>query len=364
MKKDFEEMFKEDNYEIKTTSFDILKKFEKEKEKKKSKKKKFFGIFIPSLTFVLASSILALVLIPRNSVTPGNKKDEEIIIPPVDTVYSFNDLSSAYQDTIKDELLAILNFNDLIKEESSLSNLTSLKLNSLNLKSENNVSLYEDMIYLYDEFTTSIFNLLNNNEINITSSTTEEEYKNLLTFYNDISKYEISYNLNDFKEDNFLIEGILKTNEGEFPITIKKETELEENEKESEIETIIKYSSSKIVKIQKEEEIEKDETQNTYSYSIYSSESSLNKDNYDLKFEYEIEIEEKESEKEISISKKDEELEIGILSHTESSIEFEFEYIKNNKELEDLTCFHEIKENIHYYTIKDESNKTLYQKAI
>ncbi len=342
-KKVIESLNSVENYEIKTTASDILAAFEKEKAKDPLilKKKKFnFNLFLKISIPTLVACSIALITVFSLSNNGGN-----IINPPTpSTGQSILNLNQEQQEIIGKQLNTLASFQaDLNKVSTS----SYLPLNNNNIKTMEN-NRYKDryqkidintVIDLYDPYSHAVINLINNKEFNLSNTTLESgNFANILTLMNNEEVLTIEYNIAiETGRNEFLMEGILITTSGSYPISIY--TEKEGNE--TEVETIIEYSSTNVVKIEQENEPGKWESENSISYATYSSkEDARNDDLFIEKFTYEYENElehgQNEIEMEVEIEKqvqnsgfyKDnkEELSLEVLHHDQNSVYFEFEY--------------------------------------
>ncbi len=336
-----------DDYEIKTTSNDILLAFEKEKETSpvviKEEKKKFnlplfFKISIPTL---VGACVLALIVVPLINL------NQNIPPHPGDNLSILN-LSEKQQKIIGKELNTLASFESTLKETSSTSSLTLINSMTTFKRNDNKYNQRVDInhvIDLYDPYSYAVINLVNNKDFKIDNLTIENEaYSNILTLTNANQVVKVEYNIAiETSNDEFLMEGNLINENNVYPITIYTENE----KNETEVTTIIEFAKNTVIKIEQENESENFESETSISYATYSSieDAKSNKERFIEKFtyEYESEIENgsSEIEMEVEIENKDnEELSLEVMNHTDSSVMFRFEYEGEENEIENqnLEC--------------------------
>lgn len=320
-----------DSYEIKTTANQILSSFEKEQQaNKETQKSKFnFPLFlkvgIPTLTSACAITILCVTLIDFSH-TPINPDPG-----PSDSPSILN-LSSSQQEMIGRQLNTLASFGELTTSTSPV-NLSSIKSSSLstfdNDDDDFNPNSISNVIDLYDPYSLVVRDLINNQTFNVNNKVLDDTtFANLLTLNNGDKTLAIEYNLTFESEDKskFYLEGEFITTSGNYDLTISTQ---KEDDGEEEIETIIYYSPTNIVKIEQENEPGKFESESSLSYANYSNKNDLYfEDRFINKFTYEYETEShSEIEMEVEIeNNRGEELSLEILSHSEEEIYFEFEY--------------------------------------
>lgn len=344
-----------ENYEIKTTANDILAAFEKEKAKEPliEKKKKFnFNLFFKITIPTLAACSIALI-----AVFSLSKNGGDIINPPTpSTDQSILNLNQEQQNIIGKQLNTLASFQaDLNKVSTSFYNpFNNNGIKTMDRDRYQKVDI-DTVIDLYDPYSHAVINLINNKEFNLSNTTVENgSFANILTLMNGEEVLTIEYNIAiETGRNEFLMEGILQTTSGSYPISIYTEQE----GYETEVETIIEYSSSNVVKIEQENEPGKWESENSISYATYASRNDTRDDDLFIEkftYEYENELEHgyNEIEMEVEIEKNiqtsgfyrdiKEQLSLEVLHHEQNSVYFEFEYENeaNGLEVEDesLNC--------------------------
>ena len=358
-----------DKYEIKTTANDILNAYEKEKNidevplKKKFNFPLFIKIAVPTLA---ACSIAAITIVSLN----GTGVDEPPIPIGPTTSDSILDLSNEQQQIIGKQLNTLASFqNDSSKisatsfNKISTNSITTLDDDDDDDENNNYHVNVSNVIDLYDPYSFATINLINNKEFEFSSSSIENEnFANILTLSNNEEVLKIEYNISiELDHNEFLMEGLLKTESNSYPVTIFTEKE----GSETEVETIIEYSSTNVVKIEQENEPGKWESENSISYATYNSKmDAYDDDKFIEKFTYEYENEfddgENEIEMEVEIEtnanyKDSKELNLQVISHDQKSIYFEYEYESENPEIE-------IEDEWLKCTINDDNSRTYESK--
>lgn len=319
-----------DDYQIKTTSNDILLAFEKEKESApvlvENKKKKFtlplfFKISIPTLVGACAIALLVIPLVNNKPHTPTPTPGLSIL-----------NLSSEQQAIIGKELNTLASFQDTLSQTST----SSLPLFNVMTTYDRDDDRYErvdinHVIDLYDPYSYAVIDLVNNKEFQMDNLSIEgNAFANVLTLSNNEDVVKVEYNIAiETSKNEFTMEGNLITENNVYPIIIYTENE----QNETEVTTIIEFAKDNVVKIEQENESESFESETSISYATYSSieDAQSRKDRFIEKFtyDYESEIENgsSEIEMEVEIETQDrDELSLEVLSHTTSSVIFRFEY--------------------------------------
>ena len=335
-----------ENYEIKTTADDILAAFEKEKAKEPliEKKKKFnFNLFFKISIPALAACSIALIV-----VFSIPKDGGDIIIPPnPSNNQSILNLDEEQQNIIGKELNTLASFQADLNAVST-SSLPAFNNGISTLDNDdwddNDYQSFDidSVIDLYDPYSHAVINLINNKEFNLSNTSIENgDFGNILTLTSGQEVLKVEYNIAiETGRNDFLMEGMLTTNTGSYPITIF--TEKEGNE--TEVETIIEYSSTNVVKIEQENEPGKWESENSISYATYKSKDEAYHDDLFLeKFTYEYENELDDSQREIEMGVEieknssffdQESLSLEVLHHDLKNVYFEFEYELEYPEIE------------------------------
>lgn len=304
------------NYQIKTTSEEILNTYRLEQsinknkvDTSKTKKKKFLMISIPSLTGALAlGAVLLVVFLPSKKNITDNPGGDVINPPIIDP--SFVGVSDSTELT--SELLTFSTFNNSGKYSTT----------SLNkFRDQNNVT-QEDFDTIINEFDNTYFGVsslfsLNNTKVideNFNSTINNETYLYKSSIYiNDNTLIGTFYynNLTEFTEEdetNSYLKGLYVTNNLTYTVYLNNEIELEHFESEQELEALFINinDSNDIYKVSKESETEGQGSENSYSYEIYETINDIyNEDNYVYKVHYSIETTGNHEEIELEITRKE-----------------------------------------------------------
>ncbi|MBO8427307.1 MAG: hypothetical protein IAC58_01950 [Firmicutes bacterium] len=304
------------NYQIKTTSEEILNTYRLEQsinknkvDTSKTKKKKFLMVSIPSLTGALAlGAVLLVVFLPSKDNINDNPGGDVINPPIIDP--SFVGVSDSTELT--SELLTFSTFNN-----SGKYNTTSLN----KFRDRNNVT-QEDFDTIINEFDNTYFGVsslfsLNNTKVideNFNSTINNETYLYKSSIYiNDNTLIGTFYynNLTEFTEEdetNSYLKGLYVTNNLTYTVYLNNEIELEHYESEQELEALFINinDSNDIYKVSKESETEGQGSENSYSYEIYETINDIyNEDNYVYKVQYSIETTGNHEEIELEITRKE-----------------------------------------------------------
>lgn len=307
--KNFEDKLKAkiDTYEIKTSSDDILNRFEKENtyvtstSRVNKKKGLFFGISFGTLALIGASVVIALVV-------PGlfNKEDGSNNLRPT--------LSTKEGNLLTNEL-SLLNYNFGNGTNNNVTSFKDLMSNTQQLKKTSNDDddneNIDDSNYTFNSLVEA-FNLASDsfyflsNDLESSLKTTIDEnfksftYENVTyynesnLYYNDTLLYTIytNYTLKEADENEWNFVGILKENTSYFKINGTKELNSLNNEYEIECNIT---KNNKLYSVKRE--IEQDE-------SSYEFEES-NLDGSEV-YCYEINFDIEEKETTVSITKDEE----------------------------------------------------------
>lgn len=296
-------------YEIKTSSIDILEKYNKQKkpneiDKKKSipwwKSKPFrYGITAFSI-LALAAGITTTILFtsPSSPIIPHSTS--QTIVTPIIPPSNNSILNQASYEIIAGS--SILTSN----ETNTYNKVLGLKQRSRHLKINNEASSLslKTAIKAFDTYSPMVINMekaIFNNSYYVAIESDNQNYKyaikiqdNFILYYND--------SLQETKEDETTtsIDAKLKDlNENKtYDVKIEKEVEKEVDEIETSLKTTIYYTSSHYIVIEKSNEVEVDETEDSYELKEYkdSKEPIL-----DLSFE--LETENQETERTFKIEK-------------------------------------------------------------
>ena len=335
------------DYEIKTSSIEILNLFkaqeevkEKETPKREHLKKKYVFGGIGLSVGAIAICSLALFFVMNNGGEQGN------VNPPVlEPITSSNVLGN--------ELLTLSSFNSY--GESTVNNRLALFKKSKSILKETD---FEKIVNDYDSIQGGILNILNKEE-NIKVEVQKEAnfvYENVTYRYcdnyysytDDFNAPFMSFYYNDLSEVNFSTEFsrndkyLVKLNDSYYDCYIAQESEIEEDEKEEEIKILCaNEQNNEFILIEKENEYEGREVENSYSISYFSSLSDFERENFDYTLTYDLEKEGNKEELEISVEtplSKSEFQNISLKNNVPITYEFLVEYENeiDDIEVEDL----------------------------
>ena len=335
------------DYEIKTSSSEILNLFKaqedvktKETPKREHLKKKYVFGGIGLSVGAIAICSLALFFVMNNGGEQGN------VNPPVlEPITSSNVLGN--------ELLTLSSFNSY--GESTVNNRLALFKKSKSILKETD---FEKIVNDYDSIQGGILNILNKEE-NIKVEVQKEAnfvYENVTYRYcdnyysytDDFSAPFMSFYYNDLSEVNFSTEFsrndkyLVKLNDSYYDCYIAQESEIEEDEKEEEIKILCTNEhNNEFILIEKENEYEGREVENSYSISYFSSLSELERENFDYTLTYDLEKEGNKEKLEISVEtslSKSEFQNISLKNNNPITYEFLVEYENeiDDIEVEDL----------------------------
>lgn len=335
------------DYEIKTSSSEILNLFKaqdeikaKETPKREHLKKKYVFGGIGLSVGAIAICSLALFFVMNNGGEQGN------VNPPVlEPITSSNVLGN--------ELLTLSSFNSY--GENTVNNRLALFKKSKSILKETD---FEKIVNDYDSIQGGILNILNKEE-NIKVEVQKEVnfiYENIAyrycdnyySYIDDFSAPFMSFYYNDLSDVNFSKDFnsndkyLVKLNNSYYDCYIAQESEIEEDEKEEEIKILCtNEQNNEFILIEKENEYEGREVENSYSISYFSSLSDLERENFDYTLTYDLEKEGNKEELEISVEtplSKSEFQNISLKSNNPLTYEFlvEYENESNDIEVEDL----------------------------
>lgn len=335
------------DYEVKTSSSEILNLFKAQEEVKAKetprrehlKKKYVFGGIGLSVGAIAICS-LALFFVMNNGGEQGN------VNPPVlEPIASSNVLGN--------ELLTLSSFNSY--GENTVNNRLALFKKSKSILKETD---FEKIVNDYDSIQGGILNILNKEE-NIKVEVQKEvnfvyeniAYKycdNYYSYIDDFSAPFMSFYYNELSEVNFSKDFnsndkyLVKLNDSYYDCYIAQESEIEEDETEEEIKILCtNEQNNEFILIEKENEYEGREVENSYSISYFSSLSNLERENFDYTLTYDLEKEGNKEELEISVEtplSKSEFQNISLKSNNPLTYEFlvEYENESDDIEVEDL----------------------------
>ena len=335
------------DYQVKTSSIEILNLFKaqeevktKETPKREHLKKKYVFGGIGLSVGAIAICSLALFFVMNNGGEQGN------VNPPVlEPITSSNVLGN--------ELLTLSSFNSY--GESTVNNRLALFKKSKSILKETD---FEKIVNDYDSIQGGILNILNKEE-NIKVEVQKEAnfvYENVTYRYcdnyysytDDFNAPFMSFYYNDLSEVNFSTEFsrndkyLVKLNDSYYDCYIAQESEIEEDEKEEEIKILCTNEhNNEFILIEKENEYEGREVENSYSISYFSSLSELERENFDYTLTYDLEKEGNKEELEISVEtslSKSEFQNISLKNNNPLTYEFLVEYENeiDDIEVEDL----------------------------
>ena len=335
------------DYEIRTSSTEILNLFKtqeevktKETPKREHLKKKYVFGGIGLSVGAIAICSLALFFVMNNGGEQGN------VNPPVlEPITSSNVLGN--------ELLTLSSFNSY--GENTVNNRLALFKKSKSILKETD---FEKIVNDYDSIQGGILNILNKEEnikvevqkeINIVYENVTYRYcDNYYSYIDDFSTPFMSFYYNDLSEVNFSTEFsrndkyLVKLNDSYYDCYIAQESEIEEDEKEEEIKILCtNEQNDEFILIEKENEYEGREVENSYSISYFSSLSDLERENFDFTLTYDLEKEGYKEELEISVEtplSKSEFQNISLKNNNPLTYEFLVEYENeiDDIEVEDL----------------------------
>lgn len=338
------------DYQVKTSSSEILNLFKAQEEVKTKetpkrehlKKKYVFGGFGLSVGAIAICS-LALFFVMNNGGEQGN------VNPPVlEPITSSNVLGN--------ELLTLSSFNSYGENTvNNLNNRLALFKKSKSILKETD---FEKIVNDYDSIQGGILNILNKEEnikvevqkeINFVYENVTYRYcDNYYSYIDDFATPFMSFYYNDLSEVNFSTEFsrndkyLVKLNDSYYDCYIAQESEIEEDEKEEEIKILCtNEQNNEFILIEKENEYEGREVENSYSISYFSSLSDLERENFGYTLTYDLEKEGNKEELEISVEtplSKSEFQNISLKNNNPLTYEFLVEYENeiDDIEVEDL----------------------------
>lgn len=360
------------DYEIKTSSTEILNLFKaqeevktKETPKREHLKKKYVFGGIGLSVGAIAICSLALFFVMNNGGEQGN------VIPPVlEPITSSNVLGN--------ELLTLSSFNSY--GENTVNNRLALFKKSKSILKETD---FEKIVNDYDSIQGGILNILNKEEnikvevqkeINFVYENVTYRYcDNYYSYTDDFSAPFMSFYYNDLSEVNFSTEFsrndkyLVKLNDSYYDCYIAQESEIEEDEKEEEIKILCtNEQNNEFILIEKENEYEAREVENSYSISYFSSLSDFERENFDYTLTYDLEKEGNKEELEISVEtplSKSEFQNISLKNNNPLTYEFLVEYENeiDDIEVEDLLVTLAYENNQRIYT-SDRYNYQIIKK--
>lgn len=335
------------DYEIKTSSSEILNLFkaqeevkEKETPKREHLKKKYVFGGIGLSVGAIAICSLALFFVMNNGGEQGN------VNPPVlEPITSSNVLGN--------ELLTLSSFNSY--GENTVNNRLALFKKSKSILKETD---FEKIVNDYDSIQGGILNILNKEEnikvelqkeINFVYENVTYRYcDNYYSYIDDFATSFMSFYYNDLSEVNFSTDFsrndkyLVKLNDSYYDCYIAQESEIEEDEMEEEIKILCtNEQNNEFILIEKENEYEGREVENSYSISYFSSLSDFESENFDYTLTYDLEKEGNKEELEISVEtplSKSEFQNISLKNNNPLTYEFLVEYENeiDDIEVEDL----------------------------
>lgn len=330
------------DYEIKTSSSEILNLFKaqeevktKETPKREHLKKKYVFGGIGLSVGAIAICSLALFFVMNNGGEQGN------VNPPVlEPITSSNVLGN--------ELLTLSSFNSY--GENTVNNRLALFKKSKSILKETD---FEKIVNDYDSIQGGILNILNKEEnikvelqkeINFVYENVTYRYcDNYYSYIDDFATPFMSFYYNDLSEVNFSTDFsrndkyLVKLNDSYYDCYIAQESEIEEDEMEEEIKILCtNEQNNEFILIEKENEYEGREVENSYSISYFSSLSDFERENFDYTLTYDLEKEGNKEELEISVEtplSKSEFQNISLKNNNPLTYEFLVEY---ENEIDDL----------------------------
>ena len=330
------------DYEIKTSSSEILNLFKaqeevktKETPKREHLKKKYVFGGIGLSVGAIAICSLALFFVMNNGGEQGN------VNPPVlEPITSSNVLGN--------ELLTLSSFNSY--GENTVNNRLALFKKSKSILKETD---FEKIVNDYDSIQGGILNILNKEEnikvelqkeINFVYENVTYRYcDNYYSYIDDFATPFMSFYYNDLSEVNFSTDFsrndkyLVKLDDSYYDCYIAQESEIEEDEMEEEIKILCtNEQNNEFILIEKENEYEGREVENSYSISYFSSLSDFERENFDYTLTYDLEKEDNKEELEISVEtplSKSEFQNISLKNNNPLTYEFLVEY---ENEIDDI----------------------------
>ena len=360
------------DYQVKTSSIEILNLFKaqeevktKETPKREHLKKKYVFGGIGLSVGAIAICSLALFFVMNHGGEQGN------VNPPVlEPITSSNVLGN--------ELLTLSSFNSY--GENSVNNRLALFKKSKSILKETD---FEKIVNDYDSIQGGILNILNKEEnikvevqkeINFVYENVTYRYcDNYYSYTDDFSAPFMSFYYNDLSEVNFSTEFsrndkyLVKLNDSYYDCYIAQESEIEEDEMEEEIKILCtNEQNNEFILIEKENEYEGREVENSYSISYFSSLSDLERENFDYTLTYDLEKEGNKEELEINVEtplSKSEFQNISLKNNDPITYEFLVEYENeiDDIEVEDLLVTLAYENNQRIYT-SDRYNYQIIKK--
>ena len=335
------------DYQVKTSSSEILNLFKaqeevktKETPKREHLKKKYVFGGIGLSVGAIAICSLALFFVMNNGGEQGN------VNPPVlEPITSSNVLGN--------ELLTLSSFSSY--GENTVNNRLALFKKSKSILKETD---FEKIVNDYDSIQGGILNILNKEEnikvelqkeINFVYENVTYRYcDNYYSYMDDFTTPFMSFYYNDLSEVNFSTDFsrndkyLVKLNDSYYDCYIAQESEIEEDEMEEEIKILCtNEQNNEFILIEKENEYEGREVENSYSISYFSSLSDFERENFDYTLTYDLEKEGNKEELEISVEtplSKSEFQNISLKNNNPLTYEFLVEYENeiDDIEVEDL----------------------------
>lgn len=335
------------DYQVKTSSSEILNLFKaqeevktKETPKREHLKKKYVFGGIGLSVGAIAVCSLALFFVMNNGGEQGN------VNPPV-----LEPMTSS--NVLGNELLTLSSFNSY--GENTVNNRLALFKKSKSILKETD---FEKIVNDYDSIQGGILNILNKEEnikvelqkeINFVYENVTYRYcDNYYSYIDDFATPFMSFYYNDLSEVNFSTDFsrndkyLVKLNDSYYDCYIAQESEIEEDEMEEEIKILCtNEQNNEFILIEKENEYEGREVENSYSISYFSSLSDFERENFDYTLTYDLEKEGNKEELEISVEtplSKSEFQNISLKNNNPLTYEFLVEYENeiDDIEVEDL----------------------------
>ena len=360
------------NYEIKTTSQNILNQYNYEKslETQKPVKKNRFALAFGSIIGTLAIAGAAASAIFLFNPTTNPDVGPDIVFP---------DTNPSSNDVLKKQLITFSAFSAQGHENKGLKKrMFKQQENSID-EDEQNPTIVSELIKksvdIYEEIETSVNYLYH--ESNIRTKTSEVQATFDKIDYTLVTKFYYSTNeepfaLYYFNEPNEKQEDdeIIRTSKayyasGDQGYNVDVVEEVETEEDESEIETKLTFRDvhkvdNKVYVIEKENETENDDNQvsveNSLSFKTYLDESAYKSGNYLRKVSAETEVEGDESEIEVKVKTDVYKVDYKIdkISETKLNLLTTFEEkVGEEKNFEEETINLEYKETERTYTWKE-----------
>ena len=255
------------NYQIKTTSHDILEGYYNQEEKVVSKKRfPFFKVAIPTLAIAL-SCVIAFVAIPHGGDTPTpptpphptpkyNSRQNQTAF----SLFSGMNIVSSLEPSVNVDLKKMMNHSKRFEDDEDDKKIDEVSFNQV-------VDAFDPCV--------EVFDTLFENSINVESTLTKGEFKGQFATYPyklEVDSYVLYTNItleeedDDEKETSYLGEIVISESLS-YKVELNLEEEVENQESEQEIEMKIIYDQGNYLLIEQETEV----NERSYTYSLFEN---------------------------------------------------------------------------------------------